>query len=353
MNPSHQTDSLGRLEDLPADYIADMTALSIAPLWPQLRGLLPRGKPSRATQPFVWHYKDVRPQLMRAGELTPIEKAERRVLVLCNPGHGIEKLVATPNIYVGMQLILPGEVAPNHRHTPSAVRFVVEGEGGFTTVQGEKCPMHKGDLILTPAGLWHEHGHEGQGPVVWMDALDLPMVYGMEASYAIEGPSQNASPDLDASQTKYQRAGLVPFSSLSQSVRAPYPQIRYPWVDVRKALLALDKGTAKDDAVQLAYVNPETGAPCLPTLGFSAQLLRDGLDFSPRRRSASSVMHVIEGCGESEIDGVTLKWSEGDTVAIPTHAEIKHRASQGNAYLFHVDDAPTQRALGFYQEFSA
>jgi gentisate 1,2-dioxygenase len=91
LNPSHQTDSLGRLEDLPADYIADMTALSIAPLWPQLRGLLPRGKPSRATQPFVWHYKDVRPQLMRAGELTPIEKAERRVLVLCNPGHGIEK----------------------------------------------------------------------------------------------------------------------------------------------------------------------------------------------------------------------------------------------------------------------
>jgi len=331
LNPSQHTDSLGRLEDLPADYIADMTALSIAPLWPQLRGLLPRGKPSRATQPFVWHYKDVRPQLMRAGELTPIEKAERRVLVLCNPGHGIEKLVATPNIYVGMQLILPGEVAPNHRHTPSAVRFVVEGEGGFTTVQGEKCPMHKGDLILTPAGLWHEHGHEGKGPVVWMDALDLPMVYGMEASYAIEGPSQNASPDLDASQTKYQRAGLVPFSSLSQSVRAPYPQIRYPWVDVRKALLALDQGTAKDDA----------------------QLLRDGLDFSPRRRSASSVMHVIEGRGESEIDGVSLKWSEGDTVAIPTHAQIKHRASNGQAYLFHVDDAPTQRALGFYQEFSA
>ena len=174
MTPSNHPDALGRLEDLPADYIADMTALSIAPLWPQLRGLLPRGKPSRATQPFVWHYKDVRPQLMRAGELTPIEKAERRVLVLCNPGHGIEKLVATPNIYVGMQLILPGEVAPNHRHTPSAVRFVVEGEGGFTTVQGEKCPMHKGDLILTPAGLWHEHGHEGTGPVVWLDALDLP-----------------------------------------------------------------------------------------------------------------------------------------------------------------------------------
>jgi gentisate 1,2-dioxygenase len=151
---------------------------------------------------------------------------------------------------------------------------------------------------------------------------------------------------LDASQTKYRRAGLVPFGSLSQAARAPYPQIRYPWVDVREALNALDKGTPTESAVQLAYVNPETGAPCLPTLGFSAQLLRDGLDFKPRTRSASSVMHVIEGRGESEIDGVTLKWSEVDT-----HAQIKHRASNGNAYLFHVDDAPTQRALGFYQEF--
>ncbi|MCX7264582.1 MAG: cupin domain-containing protein [Betaproteobacteria bacterium] len=351
MNPSQHADSLGRLEDLPADYIAQMHALSIAPLWPQLRGLLPRGKPVRATQPFVWQYKDVRPQLMRAGELTPIEKAERRVLVLCNPGHGVDKLIATPTIYVGLQLILPGEVAPNHRHTPSAVRFVVEGSGGFTTVDGEKCPMHKGDLILTPAGLWHEHGHEGTGPVVWLDALDLPMVYAMEASYAIEGPSQIARPGLDASQTRYQRAGLVPYESLSLNARAAYPQIRYPWPDVRAALISLEKATAPGAAVQLAYVNPETGQPCLPTLGFSAQLLRQGEDFSPRRRSASSVVHVIEGHGQSEIDGVSLHWSEGDTLAVPTHAQVTHRAQNGQAFLFHVDDAPMQRALGFYQEF--
>ena len=350
VNSLGHVESLGRLEDLPPEYLKAINDLSVAPLWPQLRGLLPRNKPVRSTQPFMWRYEDVRPHLLRAGELTPIEKAERRVLVLCNPGHGIDKLVATPTIYVGLQLILPGEVAPNHRHTPTAVRFVIEGSGGYTTVNGEKCPMEKGDLILTPALNWHEHGHEGSGPVIWMDTLDLPMVYAMEASYAIEGPSQRTRPDLDASQNKYRRAGLLPYTSLGQAERPKYPQIRFPWTDVREALGMLASVTPADEAVQLAYVNPETGQSCLPTLGFSAQLLRDGQDWRPRKRSASSVIHVIEGRGESVIDGTLLKWSEGDTLAVPTHAEVTHRASGQDAYLFHVDDAPMQRALGFYED---
>ena len=343
--------SLGRLEDLPPEYVRAIHDLSVAPLWPQLRGLLPRHQPVRHTQPFMWRYQDVRPHLLRAGELTPIDKAERRVLVLCNPGHGLDKLVATPSIYVGLQLILPGEVAPNHRHTPTAVRFVIEGEGGYTTVNGEKCPMHPGDLILTPALNWHEHGHEGSGPVVWLDALDLPFIYQMEASYAIEGPPQAAGAGPDASQNRYLRAGLLPYASLGQALRPQYPQIRFPWQDVRQALGALASVTARDEAVQLAYVNPETGRPCLPTLGFSAQRLRAGQDVAPRRRSASSVIHVIEGRGESEIDGVTLKWTQGDTLAVPTHAQVTHRATGRDAYLFHVDDAPMQRALGFYEDF--
>ena len=351
LNPLGHAASLGRLEDLPPEYVRAIHDLSVAPLWPQLRGLLPRNQPVRHTQPFMWRYQDVRPHLLRAGELTPIEKAERRVLVLCNPGHGLDKLVATPTIYVGLQLILPGEVAPNHRHTPTAVRFVIEGEGGYTTVNGEKCPMHPGDLILTPALNWHEHGHEGSGPVVWLDALDLPFIYQMEASYAIEGPPQAAGAGPDASQNRYLRAGLLPYASLGQALRPQYPQIRFPWQDVRQALGALASVTARDEAVQLAYVNPETGRPCLPTLGFSAQQLRAGQDFSPRRRSASSVIHVIEGRGESEIDGVTLKWTQGDTLAVPTHAQVTHRATGRDAYLFHVDDAPMQRALGFYEDF--
>ena len=167
---------LGRLEDLPADYVQDMRRQNLVPLWPSLRAVLPPHLPARQTQPTHWAYQTIKPLLLRAGELTPIEKAERRVLVLSNPGLGPDATMATPSIYLGLQLIQPGETAPCHKHTPSAIRFVIEGSGGFTSVQGEKLPMEKGDLILTPAGMWHEHGHEGKGPVIWLDALDLPLM---------------------------------------------------------------------------------------------------------------------------------------------------------------------------------
>ncbi len=118
---------LGRLEDLPLEYRQDLTANNLVALWPNLRAALPYAIPTRKTKPTLWRYADVRPRLLRAGELTPIEKAERRVLVLANPGLGLDNMQATPSIYLGLQLILPRETAPNHRHSPSAVRFVVEG----------------------------------------------------------------------------------------------------------------------------------------------------------------------------------------------------------------------------------
>ncbi len=169
--------TLGRIEDLPDDYVQALTKLNLVPLWPNLRGVLPPKIPTRHTTPTCWAYKDVKTVLLQAGQLTPIEKAERRVLVLANPGHGLEKMQASAAIYLGMQLLLPGEWAPSHRHTPNAVRMVVEGEGAYTTVEGEKCTMSRGDLILTPSGLWHEHGHDGTDPVIWLDVLDLPLNY--------------------------------------------------------------------------------------------------------------------------------------------------------------------------------
>ncbi|HUL65665.1 MAG TPA: cupin domain-containing protein, partial [Burkholderiaceae bacterium] len=178
---------LGRIEDLPAEYRAALAKQNLVPLWPSLRALLPAGQPRPATRATHWSYQALRPLLLRAGELTPIEKAERRVLVLANPGHGLEKMQASAAMYLGMQLLLPGEWAPAHRHTPNAVRMIVEGDGAYTTVGGEKCPMSRGDLVLTPTGLWHEHGHDGSAPVVWLDVLDLPLVYYMEASYHVEG----------------------------------------------------------------------------------------------------------------------------------------------------------------------
>ncbi len=345
------SNQLGTLADLPQDYVRTLADLSVLPLWPGLRQVLPHGKPVRATRPFQWRYEAVRSHLLRAGELTPIEKAERRVLVLANPGFGLERMMATPTIYLGLQLILPGETAPNHRHTPSAIRFVVEGAGGFTTVEGEKLPMEKGDLILTPSGLWHEHGHQGKGPVVWLDALDLPLIHYLEASYAVDGARQSPGNMPDRSQTAYRRAGLLPYAVLDRR-RAEFPLVRYPWREVRQALADHAGGLAPGERNHLAYVNPETGAECLPTLGFSAEMIAAGAEVAPCRRSASAVLHVIEGEGQSEVDGQSFHWQEGDTIAVPTHARVRHRAcGTSPAFLFHIDDAPLQRKLGFYEEF--
>jgi gentisate 1,2-dioxygenase len=343
---------LGTLEDLPLAYREGLTARNLVPLWPNLRAALPYGIPSRRTKPVLWRYAEVRPELLEAGRLTPIEKAERRVLVLANPGLGLNNMQATPSIYIGMQLILPGETAPNHRHSPSAVRFVVEGEGGFTIVEGEKCPMEPGDLILTPSGLWHEHGHSGTGPVVWMDALDLPLVYSLEASYCIEGKPQQVRNEPDSSQTRFRRSGLVRYATVSRP-RANYPLVRFPWREVKEALGSLATVTPRGEAVRLAYVNPETGAECMPILGFSAIELRPGETVRLPRHSASAVINIVDGSGVAEIDGASLAFEQYDTLAVPTHAEVRleNASAAKPAHLFVVDDAPMQRKLGFYELF--
>jgi gentisate 1,2-dioxygenase len=321
----------------------------VLPLWPSLRDALPYGKPERKTQPSLWRYQALRPALMRAGSLAPIEKAERRVLVLCNPGLGLDTLRATPTIYIGLQLILPGEVAPNHRHTPSAVRFVIEGQGGYTIVGGEKLPMAKGDLILTPSWLWHEHGHEGTEPVVWLDALDLPLIYGMEASYCIEGQQQQIEDPLNTSRLRFRQGGVIPYTSLTRQ-RADYPLLRFPWSEVKVTLDALAPVTPRGELTHVAYVNPETGAECLPTLGFSALRLKAREPTRMPRRSASAVLHIVEGEGAAFVDGTRLGFSESDTLAVPTHAELIIEATgDGPLYLFMVDDAPLQRKLGIFQ----
>src|SRR5512142_1909941 len=199
---------LGTIEELPADYRETLAQHNLVPLWPSLRAVLPAGKPQPRTRATHWSYEVLRPLLMKAGELTPIEKAERRVLVLANPGHGLERMQASAAMYLGMQLLLPGEWAPAHRHTPNAVRMVVEGEGAWSTVDGEKCPMRRGDLILTPTGLWHEHGHDGDRPVVWLDVLDLPLVHYMETSYHVDGGRQVVKPQHG--ERAYARGGVVP-----------------------------------------------------------------------------------------------------------------------------------------------
>ena len=339
------SDQLGTLDDLPQDYRDEMAKAGVAPLWPMMRNVLPHGAPNPATRSGYWNYDALRPLLLKAGELTPVEKAERRVLVLSDPGRGVGAMQATSSIYLGMQLLLPGESAPAHRHTPSAVRIVVEGSGGYTVVDGERLPMEEGDLVLTPGGEWHDHGHDGTDPVIWLDALDLPLFVYFEGSYAIEGPLQMQNNRPDASEVEYTAAGLVP-SRQSGITPRRYPMMRYPWAQTEKALrqMAAYGGTAEVD-----FVNPETGEDVLPTLGFTAMMLQAGQQDAPPLRSASCAFHVVSGSGQTQIDGKTISWGPKDTFTAPVFSKLTHKATQ-DSFLIRIHDRPLQTKLGYYEE---
>jgi gentisate 1,2-dioxygenase len=339
---------LGRLEDLPQDYRDELSALNLVPLWPSLRAVLPPGVPTRRTQATCWPYASLRPLLMRAGELTPMEKAERRVLVMANPGHGLEKMQASAAMYLGMQLLLPGEWAPSHRHTPNAVRMVVEGEGAWTTVEGEKCPMRRGDLILTPTGLWHEHGHDGDQPVVWLDVPDLPLVYYTETSYVIGGERQQVQPGRG--DRAYARGGVVPSAVFGRSEKR-YPILRYPWADARAALESLAADRPDLDAVQVGYVNPETGAAAQNILGYYALMLRPGQTLTLPARSPAMVFHQIEGGAHLHTEDQAFTLGEADTCCIPgyTGLSLRNASATQPAFLFIADETPLHQKLGVYE----
>ena len=158
---------------------------SLAPLWEVLHGLV-TPTPRTPCVPALWRYDEIRPFLMEAGRLITAREAERRVLILRNPGMQGQAAV-TRSLFAGLQLILPGEVAPAHRHTQSALRFVIEGKGAYTSVDGERTTMHPGDFIITPSWTWHDHGNDGDGPMVWLDGLDIPIVTLLDASFAEPG----------------------------------------------------------------------------------------------------------------------------------------------------------------------
>ena len=343
------TTSLGRLEDLPQDYRAALGEAMVGPLWPQMRNALPHHAPVPVTTTRLWTYAQIRPLLLEAGKLTPVEKAERRVLFLADPARGPSSMQVTSTLYLGMQLLLPGEKAPAHKHTPSAASIIVEGQGAYTIVDGEKLPMQEGDIILTPGGCWHDHGHEGQEPVIWLDALDLPLFITLDGSYAVEAELQAPRNRPDSSQVEYRAAGLVPPRRRDQP--APkFPQMRYPWERTEGALRHLAQHNGQE-AVELDFINPETGESCLPVMGFTAMMLRPGQTLRPPLRSSSAAFHVVRGSGTASINGQTHHWTTKDTFSAPTFARIElHNPCTEPAFMIRIHDTPLQEKLGYYEE---
>jgi gentisate 1,2-dioxygenase len=344
-----------RATNVPADYAVALRELSLGAAWTQLRTLTPHGRPVRHAQAMSWRYADVRPRLVEAGRIVPIELAERRVLALINTGVTPARLATTPSIFIGLQLILPGEFAPGHRHTPAAARLVIEGMGGSTTVNGDKLRMEQGDLLLTPPHHWHEHRHEGTEPMIWMDILDHPVGIPLETSYLVDeedaaGESHRGN-STHSSEAMYLAPGLVPFRDPGVSPKR-YPMLRFPWTRTKEALTAISQRSTKHDPIHLMFVNPESGASLLETMCFSVRMLRPGEEVVVPRRSASAVFQILDGEGECVIDDRLFSWSTYDTIACPTFAQVTYRntSMRKPAFLLQVDDSPLQSKLGFYEE---
>ena len=330
------------------DYYRRLDPLSMAPLWEVLGDLVTPAPASRC-RPACWRYEDVRSLLLESGGLITAREAERRVLVLENPGLRGESRVTT-SLYAGLQLILPGEVAPAHRHSQTALRFVVEGEGAYTAVDGEKAVMHEGDFIITPSGAWHDHGNESDRPVVWLDGLDIPIVTLLDASFAERCPeeAQSATRPLGAAAARY-GSGLLPVETPSGPAS---PVFSFPYARTREALDRLREDAATVDAchgVRMKYANPLDGGYALPTIAAFIQLLPRGFRGAAHRSTDATVVCVAEGEGRTEVGEETFTWGPRDLFVIPSWRPRRHEVDE-EAVLFSFSDRAVQESLGLWRE---
>ena len=336
----------------------DASALNLVEFWKERADIEIR-EPRQTAVPHLWQWSEISPRLAVASKTVPIEECERRALVFANPGLGGKPYI-TSTLFAAYSLYNPGESAPVHRHTPCASRFVLEGNGGFTTVAGEKIPMSRGDLVLTPHGCWHDHGNDGTEPVVWVDVLDVPLIEALnstmfEFDYAEEGQTkttQSITRPSGYSTRLYSYGGITPtFVDHQRGSVDHSPMFVYRWEDTREALNAMANLPGNPyDAITVEYTNPVSGASVMPTMSHRSTLLRAGEKTLSQRRTASSVFVVLEGSGTTEINGVNFDWKPNDVFCVPAWAWYHHEAFGGEAVLYSVTDSPSLTKLGLMRK---
>jgi len=334
-----------------AEFYRRIDGENLTPLWESLARLVPP-QPSSACVPALWRYESVRPHLLEAGRLISAQQAERRVLVMENPGlRGASSITRT--LYAGLQLILPGEVAPSHRHTQSALRFVVEGSGAYTAVNGERTLMSPGDFIITPSWTFHDHGNPTDTPVVWLDGLDIPIVAFFDAGFAerFAEPSQPLTrPDGDALLRYGENMLPLEFAPATASTQL----LSYPYARSRRALEGLRSQASLHacHGIKLQYSNPGTGGYPMPTIAAYLQLLPSGFRGEGYRSTDGTVYCVVEGRGRSRVADRVFDWEPKDVFVVPSWCRVAHEATD-DAVLFSFSDRPVQKALGLWREEAA
>lgn len=313
-------------------FYANMSATNVSPLWTVLDKMVPP-RPNPKAVVATWPYDTIRPLLMESGKLISAEEAERRVLMLNNPTLGAP--YTTDTLYAGLQLILPGETAPAHRHVAFALRFIVEGSRGFTAVQGQKLTMERGDVILTPSWHWHDHGSEGDGPMVWLDGLDLPVFRFLPLNFA-QNYAEARYPSVLAGEDS---------------------NLKIPW---SKVAAVLDAANNKDSPAHARYdYTLGDGNHLSKTVSAQAERIAPGATTKPLRETVSLIYHVYEGEGYTTVitpnsDGKEqrVQWKARDTFAVPAWSLVSHTCTSqsGHAYLFAINDRPMVERLGMYRK---
>lgn len=334
--------------DARRNYYATIDKDNLTPLWEVLHALVPPN-PRPNIVPAMWDYSELRSTLLQSGDLISAEEAERRVLIMENPGVRGQSRI-TQSLYAGLQLILPGEVAPAHRHSQSALRLVLDGEGAYTAVDGERTTMRRGDFIITPSMTWHDHGNLGNEPVVWLDGLDIPIAQFLDAGFAEKAVS-NSQDELRQEGDALLRYGhnMVPID-FYQAPSDPTRVFVYPFEQTRKVLRELADTPADPwHGHAFRFVNPATGTSPMPTIGAFARLLKWNSETRPYRSTDSTVFVCLEGEGSAFIGDKRFDFAENDVLVVPSWTTHQFRVPR-DTILFSFSDRPVQQALGLWRE---
>lgn len=326
-------------------------------------------EPLEYAVPHIWRWKEVSPWLDRVYHGMSLEEVHRRTLALSNPGLG-GRPFALSTLLTSMSMYYPNDVAGVHRHMANASRFMLEGTNAYTTVGGEKCPLDRGDLVITPNGEWHDHGNDGDAPIVWVNVLDIPLVETLNAimtewEYYETGGNLNClQPTARKSQSfirppgfsddMFGTGGIVPRFGLERRGRGVHsPKYLYRWDKTHKILQNLrNEAGSPYDGIVVEYTNPLDGGPVVPTMSFEAKMLRPGERTRTHRHTSNSVYCVIEGSGFTEIDGRRFDWQRNDIFVIPGWKWHYHynTSATSDACLYSVSDTPVHHKLHMYRE---
>ena len=324
-----------------ADLIRSLEAASYHPLWDRYKRITPVA-PRERDRPMHWRWRDFEPLAGRAAREVPIEDVERRAIICVNPAFGGET-VTTSNLIAAFTILEPGDRAVPHRHTAAAIRFSTRAEGAVTIVNGRRCEMKPGDLVLTPPMCWHGHINESDHRTYWFDAANMPLICGLEASFFEPGNRDN--PEFwkvdEGDERLYRAAGLAPAAEPQHLTHSP--KYRYPGEETRSLLAALPP--RPDGSRLLRYVNPLSGGPVMPTLDCYAGRLPKGAATQPMRATWNAVVLVVSGEGRSTVGDKTLEWSEHDVFTVTHWTWASHQAASATADLFLVTDRSVYEAL--------